>query len=58
MNNKILFMLTILIVLIATTAFSAPIPKLHVTSPGKGPFAKGTSQVASWWCNECKEDGK
>jgi hypothetical protein len=62
MNSKIFTIFTILFVLLATIVTSAPIEKrakkvMHVTSPGKGPWARKSDQVVSWWCNECDEDG-
>ncbi|GBB94041.1 hypothetical protein RclHR1_02280014 [Rhizophagus clarus] len=58
MNSKIFTIFTILLVLLATFVTSAPIEKrakkvIHVTSPGKGPWARKSDQVVSWWCNEC-----
>ncbi|CAB4482447.1 unnamed protein product [Rhizophagus irregularis] len=60
-RNKIFTIFTILFVLLATFVTSIPIEKrakkvIHVTSPGKGPWALKSDQVVSWWCNECKSD--
>uniref|UniRef100_A0A1D1YJP5 Ubiquitin carboxyl-terminal hydrolase 37 n=1 Tax=Anthurium amnicola TaxID=1678845 RepID=A0A1D1YJP5_9ARAE len=56
MNGKFLTILTILFVLLATIASSTPLEKrgdIHVTSPGPGPWKRGSVQVVSWWCNPC-----
>ncbi|CAG8596067.1 3808_t:CDS:2 [Paraglomus occultum] len=58
-SGKFIGLFVILVTILATLVVSSPIPELgkrqpvlYLPSPGAGPWAIKSTQIASWWCED------